>query len=164
MSRWPGNARVERTTFGKLRRDQLMSRVHSTGNKTTERRLASLLRQARLSGWRRHQPLPGTPDFVWQTAMVAVFVDGCFWHGHDCGKNVTPKTNAVAWQQKIERNQARDRRVSRKLRHADWSVIRVWECHLRKRPRWCLMRIKKALVNRYGSRSAAATDLRSSAL
>lgn len=155
MSRWPGNAQRERTTFGGLRRDQLMSRVRSVGNQTTERRLASLLRQAHLAGWRRHQPLPGKPDFTWRAAMVVVFVDGCFWHGHDCGKNVTPKTNARAWKDKIERTQARDRRVSRKLRQAGWTVIRIWECRLRKNPNRCLARVRRALINHQESGSGA---------
>ena len=148
MSRWPGNSRKEITSFGDMRRDQLMARVRSTGNKTTELRLATLLRQARISGWRRHQRLPGKPDFVWRTAKVAVFVDGCFWHGHDCGRNVTPKTNATAWQEKIGRTQARDRKVSRLLRKAGWKVIRVWECQLRKNPLRSLRRIASALNNR----------------
>lgn len=145
MSRWPGNAQRERTTFGGLRRGQLMARVRSTGNLTTEERLASLLREAHLSGWRRHQSLPGKPDFIWRAAMVAVFVDGCFWHGHDCGKNVTPKTNAKAWQDKITSNRARDRRFSRELRREGWKVIRVWECQLNESPARCVARIKSAI-------------------
>ena len=73
MSRWPGNAQREQTTFGELNRGQLMSRVHSTGNQTTEMQLARLLRKARLTGWRRHSPLPGRPDFVWPKMKLAVF-------------------------------------------------------------------------------------------
>ncbi|MFH0802647.1 MAG: very short patch repair endonuclease [bacterium] len=148
MSRWPGDARQERTTFGGLSRGQLMSRVRSTGNQTTEKRLAGLLREARLSGWRRHQPLLGRPDFAWPKAKVAVFVDGCFWHGHDCGKNVSPKTNAVAWQEKTRRNKARDRLVDRTLRRQCWLVIRIWECQLAKNPDKCISRIRKALRRR----------------
>lgn len=145
MSRWPGNAQRERTSFGGLRRGQLMSLVRSTGNQTTEGRLAALLREAGLAGWRRHQNLPGKPDFVWRTAKVAVFVDGCFWHGHDCGKNVTPRTNAKAWREKIERNQARDRQATRVLRERGWAVIRIWECRLAKQPGLCLSRIRRAI-------------------
>lgn len=146
MSRWPGNAQRERTAFGGLRRGQLMSRVRSTGNLTTEMRLASLLREQGLAGWRRHQSLFGKPDFVWRIAKVAIFVDGCFWHGHDCGKNVTPKTNAEAWRQKIERNQARDRQTSRKLHEQGWRVIRIWECDLAANPSRCVARIQRALA------------------
>jgi DNA mismatch endonuclease (patch repair protein) len=144
MSRWPGNAQEERTTFGGLRRGQLMSRVRSTGNLTTEKRLAFLLREAGLTGWRRHQSLPGRPDFVWQKTKVAIFVDGCFWHGHDCGRNVTPRTNAEVWREKIEGNQGRDRKNTRRLRQEGWKVIRIWECQLARYPDRCVARIRKA--------------------
>ncbi|HUT59268.1 MAG TPA: DNA mismatch endonuclease Vsr [Phycisphaerae bacterium] len=145
MSRWPGNAQRERTTFGGLSRAQLMSRVRSTGNQTTERRLAVLLRKARLSGWRRQRPILGRPDFVWPRAKVAVFVDGCFWHGHDCGKNISPKTNVRAWGEKIRRNRERDRRVNRSLREQGWRIVRIWECQLAKSAARCIDRIRRAL-------------------
>lgn len=143
MSRWPGNAQTEHTTFGGLSRGQLMSRVRSTGNETTEKRLAVLLRNARLTGWRRNQSLLGRPDFVWPKAKVAVFVDGCFWHGHDCGKNVSPKTNPKEWRDKIRKNQVRDRRVTNRLRREGWRVTRIWECELAGRPGRCVARIQR---------------------
>jgi len=149
-SRWPGDATRERTPFGGLSRSELMSRVRSRGNETTERRLASLLRKAGLRGWRRHQPLPGCPDFVWYGPKLAVFVDGCFWHGHTCGKNVTPKTNASAWEEKMARNKARDRRVTRGLRRKGWSVIRIWECQLATNPDGCVRRVRNALARLTG--------------
>ena len=145
MSRWPGNAQTERTTFGGLSRGQLMSRVRSTGNETTEGTLASLLRGSVLTGWRRHQPLPGRPDFAWPKAKVAVFVDGCFWHGHDCGKKLFPKTNTKEWQDKLSRNRARDRRVVTTLTRNGWRVTRVWECELAARPGRCIARIERML-------------------
>jgi DNA mismatch endonuclease (patch repair protein) len=145
MSRWPGNAQKERTTFGGLSRGQLMSRVRSKGNVTTEKRLASLLRSAGLRGWRRHQPLLGKPDFVWPKRKVAVFVDGCFWHGHDCERNLTPKTNVKQWREKIERNKSRDRQVTRRLRHQGWRVVRIWECQLAKNPTRHISRIQRML-------------------
>lgn len=145
MARWPGNARAETTSFGKLDRGQLMARIRSRGNTTTEERLAYLLRQAGMHGWRRHQDLSGKPDFVWWKPRVAVFVDGCFWHGHNCGRNLTPRTNAGAWQTKIRGNRARDRRSNRTLRSKGWIVIRVWECHLAKWPEWCIRRINRQI-------------------
>ena len=147
MSRWPGNAEKERTTFGGLSRAQLMSRVRSKGNKTTEMRLASLLRKAGLHGWRRNQPLPGNPDFVWHSKRLVVFVDGCFWHGHRCGKNITPKTNVKEWQQKISGNLARDSRITRLLRRRRWHVARIWKCRLVKNPNACVNKIRRALLN-----------------
>lgn len=155
MGRWPGDAQKERTTFGGLSRGQLMARVRSTGNRTTERRLGSLLRRARLAGWRRHKSLPGRPDFAWANAKVAVFVDGCFWHGHDCGRNVRPETNARAWRKKINGNKARDRRVSRLLRKQGWSVIRIWECQLAENADSCLCKIRRTLDRTRGRRPRA---------
>lgn len=149
MSRWPGNAKKELTTFGGLSRSELMSRVRSKGNQTTEIRLARLLRKEGVKGWRRHQPILGHPDFVWLALKVAVFVDGCFWHGHECGKkNLRPKTNKDAWIEKIERNRARDRRVNRDLRRKGWSVVRIWECQLAKTPDHCIRRIQRVLTRK----------------
>lgn len=146
MSRWPGNAHRERTSFGSLSRSQLMSRVRSGGNATTELRLASLLRKSGVCGWRRNQTLPGHPDFAWPSKKLAVFVDGCFWHGHTCGKNLSPRTNAKEWTEKISRNKARDRRITGALRRQGWRVVRIWECHLRKRAKPCVERILRELA------------------
>ena len=134
MSRWPRNAKDEKTSFGSLSRSELMSRVRSTGNKTTEIKMGSLLRAGRIHGWRRHAQIAGKPDFVWRKEHVALFIDGCFWHGHSCGKNISPVKNAELWKHKIAANRERDRKVARKLRSAGWSVVRIWECSLKKRP------------------------------
>ena len=75
---------------------------------------------------------------------MAVFVDGCFWHGHNC-RNLTSKTNTEAWQDKIAKTQARDRRTNRQLRRLGWKVIRIWECRLTKVPEYCLNRIRRKL-------------------
>jgi len=148
MGRWPGQADQEQTTFGGLSRSALMTRIRSTGNVTTELRMATLLRAAHLKGWRRHAILPGKPDFVWAHLKVALFVDGCFWHGHSCKRNLTPKVNAELWQTKIGRNKARDRRVSRALRERGWKVVRVWECQLAKHPERCITRVRRAMESR----------------
>lgn len=148
MPRWPKPTEARSTTFGGLSRSELMSRVRSTGNKTTEVRFKMLLRQEGLRGWRRHFSLPGRPDFAWAKLKVAVFVDGCFWHGHDCGKNIKPKTNPKEWQTKIENNKRRDRRTTRKLRDGGWSVVRIWECRLAKDRKSCANRVRKILSRR----------------
>ncbi len=135
----------EKTTFGKLTRSELMSRIKSRGNVTTEKRLLQLLRREHLSGWRRQLTLIGSPDFAWRKQKVAVFVDGCFWHGHDCGRNLTPKRNASAWKKKINGNKRRDRRVNRELRALGWRVARIFECTLARRPDACLRRIRRLL-------------------
>src|SRR5437899_2518770 len=121
-----------------------MAAVRSHGNRTTELRLASLLRSARVTGWRRRQSLPGLPDFVFRLSRLAVFVDGCFWHG--CSKHCRmPRENSAYWNHKISGNRARDRRVSRALLKGGWRVIRIWEHDLRRRPAVCVGRISVAL-------------------
>jgi DNA mismatch endonuclease (patch repair protein) len=109
-----------------------MARVRSRGNKSTELRLAALLRKLGLKGWRRNFPLHGRPDFVFPKARVAVFVDGDFWHGHPTHGRL-PKSNRAFWRNKIARNRARDQTVNRRLRAMGWSVARVWEHELRQK-------------------------------
>lgn len=77
--------------------------------------------------------LPGRPDIVLPKYKTVVFVDGCFWHGHDgCRYFRLPQSNVEFWQTKIERNKARDTRNEEELRTTGWHVIRVWECEIRK--------------------------------
>lgn len=107
-----------------------MSRIRSRGNKETEGALVTLFRNMKLKGWRRHRPVYGKPDFIFPKNRVAVFVDGCFWHG--CPRHGTqPKTNAVFWKKKITANKARDRVVNAVLRQKGWIVVRIWEHELR---------------------------------
>jgi len=106
-----------------------MSRIRGRGNKDTELALAKLLRVHRVTGWRRNQRVFGRPDFVFNELKVAVFVDGCFWHG--CPKHATkPRNNAAFWRKKLAANKARDQLVVRTLRRAGWRVLRVWEHEL----------------------------------
>jgi len=146
MSQWPPGAHKQSTTFGGLTRSQLMSRVRSRGNRTTELSAIQLLRQHGITGWRRHAKIVGKPDLVWPKAKLAVFIDGCFWHGHSCGRNLNPKTNTHLWKQKIQANKIRDRRNNRLLKIAGWNVLRIWECALTKRPARCINRIASFLA------------------
>ena len=126
-------------------RSRMLAAVRGKGNRTTELRLAAALRFFGLKGWRRHLPLPGKPDFAWPKERVAVFVDGCFWHGcPNC--HVAPKHNAAFWRDKVETNQRRDRRVARQLRSRGWTVIRIWECRVANPG--TLSRIRRALAAR----------------
>lgn len=120
-----------------------MGRVRGRGNKSTEKKLACLFRQAGIKGWRRHLRLPGTPDFVFPKERLIVFVDGCFWHG--CPRHVTfPATRRIFWLKKFDDNKARDRRVNRELCRLGWRVLRIWE-HELKNPNRCLTRLTKEL-------------------
>lgn len=77
--------------------------------------------------------LPGRPDIVLPKYRTAIFVHGCFWHGHkDCKYYTVPKTNTEFWMAKVTRNQERDQEVWRKLEAKGWNVIIVWECQLKK--------------------------------
>ena len=97
-------------------------------------------------GWRNNvRSLPGKPDIVFRRRRVAVFIDGCFWHGHDCKRNLVPKRNAKAWADKISNNQSRDRKVTRELKNMGWKVVRVWECSLIKDPNIVIRRIVKSI-------------------
>ena len=77
--------------------------------------------------------LPGSPDIVLPKYRTAIFVHGCFWHGHkDCKYYTVPKTNTEFWKTKVARNQERDQEVWRQLEAKGWFVIIVWECQLKK--------------------------------
>lgn len=65
-------------------RSNIMKKVASKGNKSTELKLITLFKENNIKGWRRQYPVKGHPDFVFLKQKVAIFVDGCFWHGHDC--------------------------------------------------------------------------------
>jgi DNA mismatch endonuclease (patch repair protein) len=130
--------------FTKAKRSEVMSRIRGHGNKETELALMKLLRRHHITGWRRHQPIFGKPDFIFWRARVAIFVDGCFWHG--CPKHSnTPANNRSFWERKFIANKARDRRVNRTLQKNRWRVIRIWEHDLAKRSKFCVNRISAAL-------------------
>ncbi len=74
--------------------------------------------------------LPGTPDIVLRKYGVAIFIHGCFWHGHEVDGTM-PKTNQEFWKSKIKRNQQRDARNKEALLKMGWSVITIWECQLK---------------------------------
>jgi DNA mismatch endonuclease (patch repair protein) len=115
--------------FTQAKRSEVMSRIRSRGNRDTELRLIALMREHGITGWRRNARVFGKPDFVFRAAKLAVFVDGCFWHG--CPRHATkPATRAMWWAEKLARNAQRDRTVTRELRTAGWTVLRVWECAL----------------------------------
>ena len=120
-----------------------MQAIRAKGNKSTELKMVKLFRENNITGWRRHLPLPGKPDFTFRKEKLTLFVDGCFWHR--CPKCYRePKTNADFWKNKIENNVKRDRKVTNELKQAGWTVVRLWECQLKKPERF-LNRIKKKL-------------------
>jgi DNA mismatch endonuclease (patch repair protein) len=131
--------------LSKEKRSALMATIRAKGNKDTELALIKLFREHGITGWRRHLDVFGKPDFAFRKKRLAVFVDGCFWHGCPrCYRR--PESNRKFWDTKIARNRERDRQVSRELRRLGWRVIRIWEHALAKRGDVCVRRIQRALA------------------
>ncbi len=128
----------------RIARSELMSRVKSRGNESTEIKLIRLMKIRGITGWRRGSKITGRPDFVFPQARLAIFVDGDFWHGNPKTFR-QPKDNFEFWRQKIARNRARDRLVNRDLRVRGWSVVRIWESTLAARPETAMRRLARAL-------------------
>ena len=114
-------------------RSKIMSSIKGKHNKSTEIKLRMALVKAGVKGWVLHpSDLFGKPDIFFAEKKLAIFVDGCFWHGCDsCGH--IPKTRSIFWRAKFERNQARAKVVKSKLRKKSIKVLRVWE-HVLKSP------------------------------
>jgi DNA mismatch endonuclease (patch repair protein) len=113
-----------------LQRSELMARIKRAHTKPE-----MLLRKAlfaRKLRYRLHSgALPGRPDIVFKGRHAVIFVNGCFWHGHNCDQFRWPKSNAEFWQRKINGNKKRDARNIRLLLADDWRVLTVWECAFR---------------------------------
>ena len=120
--------------FDSKKRSDIMSKVRSNNNKSTELALIKFFKENKITGWKRNYPVKGHPDFVFLDKKIAVFVDGCFWHGHDC-RNTRPSDNAEYWQRKRERNNKHDKEVTAMFENRGWIVIRIWECELKKKNR-----------------------------
>ncbi len=132
--------------YSKDKRSDVMKRVRASGNKSTELKLIELFSSNHITGWRRKYPVKGHPDFVFLDKRIAIFVDGCFWHGHDC-RNTRPADNAEYWAKKRQRNIEHDRAVTEAFEKRGWIVLRIWECELKKKnlPD-TLVRIQEALA------------------
>lgn len=120
--------------FDKEKRSEIMRLVKSKKNKSTELRLIALLKELNIKGWRRGYSVRGKPDFVFLKLRIAVFVDGCFWHGHNC-RNLSPSSNSDYWINKISRNKIHDTEITDHFIKRGWKVIRIWECELIKKNR-----------------------------
>jgi DNA mismatch endonuclease, patch repair protein len=131
-----------------------MASIRSRGNRTTEGRLRMALVSHGVRGW---TVLPdgvlGRPDFVFSRARLALFVDGCFWHG--CRRcYIPPRSNKPYWKAKLERNRKRDRRTRARLRREGWMVVSLWEHELRT-PSRAVIKVLRVLQRRRGSRTGA---------
>lgn len=124
-------------------RRRCMSRVKSKNTKP-ELRLRRALWAAGMR-YRLRYKLPGKPDLVFPAARLAIFVDGCFWHG--CPAHATyPKTNAEFWAAKLRENIERDQRVNDQLRELGWRVLRIWQHEVQGNLPDAVERVRNALT------------------
>ena len=118
-------------TVSPKERSRIMAKVKSQGNKSTELKIIKFFKEYGIKGWRRKYPLVGKPDFVIPKSRLAIFVDGCFWHG--CKEHCRmPESNREYWVSKIDKNIKRDKLINKELKKRRWVVIRIWEHDLRK--------------------------------
>lgn len=122
-----------------------MSSVRSNNNKSTELKLINIFEELNIHGWRRNYKVKGHPDFVFFNKRVAIFVDGCFWHGHNC-RNLKPEDNKDYWEKKINRNIEHDKEITSLFQKRGWTVIRIWECEFKKKNHDILMSKLKPLL------------------
>ena len=118
--------------FDKEERSKIMRTVKSKNTKSTELKLIQLFKENHITGWLHNYNVKGHPDFVFLEKRIAIFVDGCFWHGHDC-RNTRPTDNAEYWAKKRERNIQRDKEITERFEKRGWKVVRIWECELKKK-------------------------------
>lgn len=117
--------------FSKEQRSSVMRAVKSRNTKSTEQKLIQYFKANHITGWRHNYQVKGHPDFVFLEKRIAIFVDGCFWHGHDC-RNTRPADNAEYWAKKRQRNMKRDLAITDRFERRGWLVIRIWECEFKK--------------------------------
>lgn len=118
--------------FDKSARSKIMRAVKSKDTKSTELALIKLFKENHITGWLHNYNVKGHPDFVFLKKRIAIFVDGCFWHGHDC-RNTRPAAHAEYWAKKREANIQRDKKVADMFESRGWTVVRIWECELKKK-------------------------------
>ena len=113
-------------------RSKNMSHIRSTNSKPEE-----IVRKYLFSKGFRYRKnvrtLPGCPDIVLPKYKTVIFVNGCFWHKHDCPRFVWPASNEDYWRPKILRNVERDQKNAEALKNMGWRIITVWECELKKK-------------------------------
>ena len=96
--------------------------------------------------YRIHTSLPGKPDIVFPKHRIAVFIHGCYWHGHGCKVDHVSRSNTEFWSNKITKNKQRDKKVKNQLSSDGWRVMTIWECYVRKSPERACTKLFKLLV------------------
>jgi len=146
-------------TLGKEDRSERMLRVRAKGNRSTELKFRMAITRRGIGGWKMHdRSLPGCPDFVFHEVKLAIFVDGCFWHGCPVSKRPLPVTNRVYWTNKVAYNITRSQQVDAELRSKGFEIMRVWEHSLRSRE--SVTRLLEELSERLQARNPAVNSSR----
>jgi DNA mismatch endonuclease (patch repair protein) len=116
----------------KNERSSLMRKVKSKKNKSTELKTIEIFKSLGIKGWQRGYKIIGHPDFVFRKQRIAIFVDGCFWHG--CARHCRiPMDNHEYWINKVKKNIARDIKITEYIQQKNWNVLRIWEHELEKK-------------------------------
>ncbi|MBI4481032.1 MAG: very short patch repair endonuclease [Acidobacteria bacterium] len=143
--------KLPRSSFQRVsgRRSENMRAIKATGNRTTELSLRLALVRAGLRGWIvRPSRMLGNPDLVFPEKKIAIFADGCFWHGCPHCYHAPVKNNSAYWTAKVKRNRLRDAKTSRQLRAEGWRVVRFWEHDLKGSPDKVIRRIQDFLATK----------------
>ena len=127
----------------KFQRSRLMSRIHDRDTRP-ELEIRRRLFASGMRGYRLRPRLPGKPDIVYSRAKLAIFIDGCFWHG--CPKCYTrPATRRRYWDNKLAENISRDKAIDNSLRRMGWKTLHFWEHEVEKGPDSIVKRVKRTL-------------------
>lgn len=133
--------------YDKAKRSYVMSRIRGRDTKA-EILLRKFLCRENLKGYRIHRRLPGRPDISYGRYRLAIFIDGCFWHGCPICKIPLPNSNKLYWHPKLRKNRIRDGITNRSLRRMGWQVVRFWEHEVKEKPSKCIEQIIRLIEKR----------------
>jgi DNA mismatch endonuclease, patch repair protein len=137
--------------FTKEKRSWIMSGVKNK-NTSIEIRVRKSLFSLGFRYKINDRSLPGSPDITLPKYKTAIFIHGCFWHGHsNCGKAIKPNSNIEFWHSKIQKNRLRDKKVNSVLRKLGWNILIVWDCELKNKKSFSstIDRLSRALQDHY---------------
>jgi len=133
--------------FSKEKRSEIMSKI--TSKSMLEQRVCKMLSAQiypmGLRYRRNYRSIDGTPDIVFVSRQIAIFIDGTFWHGYNFD-SLSKKIPSVYWKEKIEGNIRRDRLKRNRLRRQGWKVVRIWEHDFKKNPEACIRKVMTAIA------------------
>jgi DNA mismatch endonuclease (patch repair protein) len=118
-----------------------MSKVRSSNNKSTEIKFKMAMVRSGLKHWRIRPKMLFSPDFIFEKKRIAIFIDGCFWHGCSLCKKY-PSSNKEYWTNKILKNKNRDKKAIKELTKDNWTVVRFWEHEIRSNIEHCIDELK----------------------